>query len=646
MSLFTQSLAVCTILAAQVLTAAGSQRDLIDIKSAAAVKRFSASAQPDAAVKYENGKIAFVLGNTPKTPWAGVAVKPAGGEVWNLADCGYIDVNITNPNKFDIQLYARVDDSSKLIVSGAWITAQQKIKANTTETIRIHLADLSYGRKYILQRDQISQILLFGGPKDTRTSVILNSITTGGKAGETPAWFLPLLSPEKDGVLADFAGNSNAVKISPLQAESSKKANSGLDVSFKASAGSVSAVLINPDKAKWNLSFFNQVDFYLSNPTGQPQSVICAVNNNMNPPLDNCASEKAVIPPGAKMKVTVSFIGKEPWQSFIQSNGKAKTTDAASERTKAAGDKGGQDLSSDEVSAVTVASGDTSKPGEIIIEKIIASVAAPDRLPEWSGTRPPVPGNWTQTLNENFDGDTINEALWNKKMPWVGLIPNELQRYNPNNISVKDGMLHLRAAREKGYLNGIANPAFPEGKYTSAVVTTHEKWSQAYGYFEARLKPQTAIGVWPAFWGMPFHGLGPEARRIGTTRGGAEIDIFEHPTRFGPYRTNIAVHWDNYGADHKKTGISRVYYTPDKDGFVTSGLLWEPGKLTWFINQKVVGVWESPAVPTVAIYLKLTIQMGNWGGFIVEDDKLTQQYFLIDYVRAWQRDDLKQVNKK
>ena len=366
----------------------------------------------------------------------------------------------------------------------------------------------------------------------------------------------------------------------------------------------------------------------------------------MNPPLDNCASEKAVVPPGAKMKVTVSFIGKEPWQSFIQSNGKARTTDAASERTKAAGDKGGQDLSSDEVSAVTVASGATSQPGEIIIEKIIASVAAPDQLPEWSETRPPVPGNWTLTLNENFDGDAINEALWNKKMPWVGLIPNELQRYNPNNVSVKDGMLHLRAAREKGYLNGIANPAFPEGKYTSAVVTTYEKWSQAYGYFEARLKPQTAIGVWPAFWGMPFHGPGPEARRNGTTRGGAEIDIFEHPTRFGPYRTNIAVHWDNYGADHKKTGISRVYYTPDKDGFVTAGLLWEPGKLTWFINQKVVGVWESPAVPTVAIYLKLTIQMGNWGGFIVEDDKLTRQDFLIDYVRVWQRDDLKQVNKK
>jgi len=646
MSLFTQSLAACTILAAQVLTAAGSQRDLIDIKSAESVKQISASAQPDAAVKYENGKIAFVLDNTPKTPWAGVAVKPAGSEVWNLTDCGYIDVNITNPNKFDIQIYARVDDSSKLIVSGAWVTAQQKIKANTTEIIRIYLADLSYGRKYILQCDQISQILLFGGPKDTRTPVILNSITTGGKAGETPAWFLPLLSPGKDGVLADFAGNSDSVKVSPLQTASSKKANSGLDVSFKASAGSVSAVLFNPDKAKWNLSFFNQVDFYLSNPTGQPQSVICAVNNNMNPPLDNCAAEQAVVPPGAKMKVTVSFIGKEPWQSFIQSNGKAKTTDAASERTKAAGDKGGQDLSSDEVSAVTVASGDTSKPGKIIVEKIIASVAAPDQLPEWSGTRPPVPGNWTQTLNENFDGDTINEALWNKKMPWVGLIPNELQRYNPNNVSVKDGMLHLRAAREKGYLNGIANPAFPEGKYTSAVVTTHEKWSQAYGYFEARLKPQTAIGVWPAFWGMPFHGPGPEARRNGTTRGGAEIDIFEHPTRFGPYRTNIAVHWDNYGADHKKTGISRVYYTPDNDGFVTAGLLWEPGKLTWFINQKVVGVWESPAVPTVAIYLKLTIQMGNWGGFIVEDDKLTRQDFLIDYVRVWQRDDLKQVNKK
>jgi len=69
----------------------------------------------------------------------------------------------------------------------------------------------------------------------------------------------------------------------------------------------------------------------------------------------------------------------------------------------------------------------------------------------------------------------------------------------------------------------------------------------------------------------------------------------EQLARFGPFRYNIAAHWDGYQKDHKSLGTERIYCMPDKDGFITSGLLWEPGKLTFNCNGKIVGVWQNAA---------------------------------------------------
>jgi len=608
---------------------------LLDLNSPDAAKQVSPSGQDNAEIKVDGGKLAFTMTPTDKNKWPGIAVKPDGG-TWDLSPYGYVDVKIKNLGAEDVTVAVRLDDSSKLVNSGAWITAVQKLKANENSTVRLYLTDLTYGRKYILQKPYVSQLLIFGNNLKGATTLVVESIVADGVDGETPKWFLPLKSPA-DGVLADFAAKT-PLKIDHRRTTGEITAD-GLKVKLSPANGGEVGVMIAPADAKWSLIQFNQVDFYLANPTSEEQKVYCAVNNYANIARKDGVSQEVTLAPGSRQKVTVPFAVEEPWQSRVQSDGKAKTSDAASEKVRTAGDVGGSDLTSDEVTCVVIGSQNNAKTAEVVVEKIVASVKDPEILPDWSGSRPPVPGKWKLTLEENFDGAALNENLWNKKMPWVGLIPGELQRYNPNNIEVKDGMLQLRATREKGYLNNDEKLPFPQGEYTSATVTSYGKWQQAYGYFEARLRTQKAVGVWPAFWGMPFHGTGLEARKIGTTKGGVEVDIFEHPSRFGFYRSNIACHWDGYAADHKKTGISRVYYTPDKDGFVVAGLLWEPGKMTWFVNQKKVGEWESNAVPTVPIYLKFTIQMGSWGGYIVEDDKLKDDRFLIDYVKVWQKEE-------
>jgi hypothetical protein len=67
------------------------------------------------------------------------------------------------------------------------------------------------------------------------------------------------------------------------------------------------------------------------------------------------------------------------------------------------------------------------------------------------------------------------------------------------------------------------------------------------------------------------------AQIIANGKGGMEIDIMEQLARFGPFRYNSAAHWDGYQKDHKSLGTEHIYGMPDKDGFITSGLLWEPG---------------------------------------------------------------------
>ncbi|HSU66838.1 MAG TPA: glycoside hydrolase family 16 protein, partial [Tepidisphaeraceae bacterium] len=79
----------------------------------------------------------------------------------------------------------------------------------------------------------------------------------------------------------------------------------------------------------------------------------------------------------------------------------------------------------------------------------------------------------------------------------------------------------------------------------------------------------------------------------------------------------------------------------DADGFITAGLLWEPGRLTFYCNGIKVAQWDNPRVSTVPAYILYTFPSGGWGGNALdEEDAGLPAEFLIDYCRAWQREDL------
>ena len=99
------------------------------------------------------------------------------------------------------------------------------------------------------------------------------------------------------------------------------------------------------------------------------------------------------------------------------------------------------------------------------------------------------------------------------------------------------------------------------------------------------------------------------------------------------------MHFDGYGKNHKATGSSSIYVEADKDGYITSGLLWTPGSAIYYCNGKEIARWEDPRISNVASDLMLYLETGGWDNDALDNTKLPAD-FLIDYVRVWQRKDL------
>lgn len=255
----------------------------------------------------------------------------------------------------------------------------------------------------------------------------------------------------------------------------------------------------------------------------------------------------------------------------------------------------------------------------------------------WVGRRPPVAGNWVQTLNQGFDGDRLDAKVWSHETWWNGLLEAQDQAYSPSMTTVQNGRLTIRF--EKRTIHQNDDPKLPTRPYATGYICSFNKWTQRYGYIEARIKVPTARGLWPAFWMMPDRGpsAGPEGwKREDTHVDGMEVDIMEILTEWGRGQNNVAVHWNGYDKDHKTWGSQNTFFGPTSDEFHAFGLLWEPGKLTWYIDGIPKASLESQRVGSTPCYLILNIQSGNWATKNVDLSKLPDK-MEVDYVRAWQR---------
>lgn len=245
--------------------------------------------------------------------------------------------------------------------------------------------------------------------------------------------------------------------------------------------------------------------------------------------------------------------------------------------------------------------------------------------------------NYSLVWSDEFDGNTLDESVWNIEIGGGGWGNRELQYYTKrtDNIRVQNGCLEIEARKE----------TYENREYTSARIMSRGKKSFLYGKVEARIKFPGGKGTWPAFWMMGEKGGWPSC---------GEIDIIEH-IGSQDTRASFAVHTpEKNGTNGKNWHATHFFDYPLSNDFHVYGVEWcqeeENGKdcIRFFVDGvEYATVWEMliddpRSWPfTQAHYIIMNMAIGGNMGGSVDDAIFNQQRIMyVDWVRVYQRQEI------
>jgi beta-glucanase (GH16 family) len=127
-----------------------------------------------------------------------------------------------------------------------------------------------------------------------------------------------------------------------------------------------------------------------------------------------------------------------------------------------------------------------------------------------------------------------------------------------------------------------------------------------------------------------------------TDNEGMEMDIMESLGVWGDNKLQHALHWDNYGADHKTINSGQFFITSTPDSFHTYGMEWSEGEMKFYVDGVHTWTHTNARVSTVESYMILSHQVGGWGGSgntPVADGNLPAD-MVVDYVKVYENSTL------
>jgi beta-glucanase (GH16 family) len=251
--------------------------------------------------------------------------------------------------------------------------------------------------------------------------------------------------------------------------------------------------------------------------------------------------------------------------------------------------------------------------------------------PPTTGT--PIPAGYTLEWADEFDGQTINSAIWNFEtgdgtaygLP-VGWGNNEKQIYtsSPDNAAL--------TTHEGNSVLAITAREFAPGQYTSARLTTNGLKSMRFGRIDVRAKVPTGNGLWPAIW------LLGDNKPVVNWPGCGEIDIAEILGKQSNTLYNT-VHYTKAGnakgeLQHAEVKAGGLY----SDAYHVYGIEWTPTTITYKLDGNTI--YQVPIAADMkefqrSFYMILNVAVGGyWPG---EPDATTvfPQAMYVDYVRVY-----------
>jgi len=241
---------------------------------------------------------------------------------------------------------------------------------------------------------------------------------------------------------------------------------------------------------------------------------------------------------------------------------------------------------------------------------------------------------WSDEFN-GPSGSVVDSTKWSYDVGGNGWGNNELETYTSRtaNAHLEGGSLVIKAVQET-----LTGPDNITRNYTSARLLSKNRFSQAYGRFEARIKIPYGQGLWPAFWM-----LGDNIDTTGWPNCG-EIDVMENIGK-EPSIVHGTFHGPGYSG---AKGVTAAFTLPNgqkfSDDFHTFAVEWEPNVMRFYVDGLLYKTRTPADLPPGTtwvfnhpFFIILNVAVG--GGFPGNPDATTvfPQTMQVDYVRVYQR---------
>jgi beta-glucanase (GH16 family) len=190
--------------------------------------------------------------------------------------------------------------------------------------------------------------------------------------------------------------------------------------------------------------------------------------------------------------------------------------------------------------------------------------------------------------SDEFNGDVIDRGTWTYDVGGGGFGNGQFEydTARHENSYTTNGNLVIEARRE----------SYSGNQFTSARMLTQGRFAFKYGTLEARIKmPDTANGLWPAFWMM-----GNNAGAIAWPQCG-ELDIVEMGSKAGidqglqQEKINCALHYADATGTH---GMFDAWTNAPVDlslGYHLYTVSWTPTNIAFYLDNVPYGSWDITA---------------------------------------------------
>ena len=236
--------------------------------------------------------------------------------------------------------------------------------------------------------------------------------------------------------------------------------------------------------------------------------------------------------------------------------------------------------------------------------------------------------------SDEFDGPAgapPSPATWSPETGGHGWGNRELQYYTggAENASL-DGAGHLVITVDRAQPQARARQDGCE--YTSARLTSKDRFAMRYGVVQARMQIPDGQGMWPAFWMM-----GQDFDEVGWPRCG-EIDVMEN---FGkdPRMVHGAAHGPGFTGS-AVTASHRALRSLARDFHVYS-VIWEPRRIRWYLDDRHYATVTpgdlrgQPWVFNHDFFLLVNVAVGGTASVTPGPSVPFPQRLLVDYIRVY-----------